>query len=103
MAELSGFFSMDRKFANIPGWKRILKNRFYCTHLDTLEFGGCITLYCVVAIQAPMVVEYFHRPTCIVDAGYAWLKQFPAGGHCKIQARRLSRGILIFACCPPKR
>lgn len=72
---------MERKFANHPGWKRILQNRFYHSCLDTPGFKGHITLYCMDAVRAPLVVDYFQRKTCIVDAGYAWLKQFPAGEH----------------------
>ncbi len=72
---------MERKFANNPGWKRILQNRFYHYYLDTPEFQGHITLYCMDAVREPLVLEYFQRKTCIVDAGYAWLKQFPAGEH----------------------
>jgi predicted RNA-binding protein associated with RNAse of E/G family len=30
------------------------------------------------AVTAPRVVEYFHRKTCVFDAGYSLLKQFPA-------------------------
>jgi len=67
-----------KKFANMPGWKRILQHRFYSSYQDTPEFKGYITLYCMDQVTAPLVVEYFHRKTCIVDAGYAWLKQFPA-------------------------
>ncbi len=77
---------MERKFANMPGWKRILQSRFYNSHLDTPEFKGYITLFCMDAVSAPKVVEYFHRKICIVDAGYAWLKQFPAGEHFTVTA-----------------
>jgi len=62
----------------MPGWKRILQHRFYGSHVDTPEFNGHITLYCMDAVRAPLAVEYFNRKTCIVDTGYAWLKQFPA-------------------------
>ncbi len=78
---------MERKFANFPGWKRILRNRFYCSYLDSPEFKGHISLYCMDEVSAPLVVEYFHRPTCIVDAGYAWLKQFPTGEHFTVTAQ----------------
>jgi predicted RNA-binding protein associated with RNAse of E/G family len=72
---------MERKFANNPGWKRILQHRFYHSYLDTPEFKGHITLYCMDAVREPLILEYFQRKTCIADAGYAWLKQFPAGEH----------------------
>jgi len=78
---------MERKFANHPGWKRILENRFYCSYLDSPEFRGHITLYCMDAVREPLVVEYFHQKTCIVDAGYAWLKQFPTGEHFTVTAQ----------------
>ncbi len=78
---------MDRKFANMPGWKRILRNRFYCSYLDTPGFTGHVSLYCMDAVSAPLVVEYFHRPTCIADAGYAWLKHFPSGQHYTVTAQ----------------
>lgn len=69
---------LARKFANMPGWKRILQHRFYSSYLDTSEFKGHNTLYCLDAVAAPRMVGYFHRNTCIIDAGYSWLKQFPA-------------------------
>ncbi len=69
---------VERKYANYPGWKRILQHRFYTSYLDTAEYRGYITLFCMDAVTAPRVVEYCHRQTCIVDAGYSWLKQFPA-------------------------
>lgn len=68
-----------RKYANYPGWKRILQHRYYGTYLDTLEFQGHITLFCMDSVTAPRSVDYFHRSTCIIDNGYSWLKQFPAG------------------------
>ncbi len=38
------------------------------------------------AVRAPRIVEYFQRETCIVDAGYAWLRQYPAGEHYTVTA-----------------
>jgi predicted RNA-binding protein associated with RNAse of E/G family len=72
---------MERKFANYPGWKRILKSHFTTAYLDTPEYKGYITLYCMDAVTSPLVVEYFQRKIRIADAGYAWLKQFPDGEH----------------------
>jgi predicted RNA-binding protein associated with RNAse of E/G family len=69
---------LRKKFANMPGWKRILQHRFYHSYVDTPEFRGNITLYYMDAVTEPRMVEYFHRKTCIFDAGYSWLKQFPA-------------------------
>ncbi len=77
---------MERKFANMPGWKRIVQNRFYHSYLDTPEITGHITLFCMDAVRAPLIVEYFHRNICIADAGCAWLKQFPAGEHFTVTA-----------------
>jgi uncharacterized protein len=86
---------MDRKFANIPGWKRILQNRFYSSYLDSPEFKGYITLYCMDAVREPLVVEYFGRPTCIADVGYAWLKQFPTNGHFTVTAQYNSSAQIV--------
>ncbi len=69
---------IGRKFANFPGWKRILQHRFYTSYLDTSEFRGYIALYCMDAVTAPREVHFFHRKTCIFDAGYSMLLQFPA-------------------------
>jgi uncharacterized protein len=77
---------MERKLANLPGWKRIIQSRFCGSYLDTPEFKGHITLYCMDAVRAPLVVEYFKQKICIVDAGYAWLKQFPSGEHFTVTA-----------------
>lgn len=68
---------ISRKFANFPGWKRILRHRFYTSYLDTPEFRGTIALYCMDAVTAPRVVENFQRRICIFDAGYSLLFQFP--------------------------
>lgn len=70
--------SMERKFANHPGWARILQHQFFCSCLDTPEFKGAVSLYCMDAVREPLIVELFHRPTCIVAAGFSWLTQFPA-------------------------
>lgn len=78
---------MERKYANFPGWNRILENRFYHMYLDSPDFVGYITLYCMDAVRAPLIVDYFQRKTCIVDTGYAWLKQFPAGEHFTVTAQ----------------
>lgn len=86
---------MDRKFANFPGWKRILQNRFYSLSLDSPEFKGCISLYCMDAVREPLFVEYFHQPTCIAGAGYVWLKQFPAGEHFTVTAQYNDRAQLV--------
>ena len=72
---------MKHKLANNPGWERILQHRFYHSHLNTPGFQGYITLYCMDAVRAPLVVRYFGRQFCIADAGCAWLKQFPTGEH----------------------
>lgn len=70
---------MKRKYANNPGWKRILQHRFYYSYLNTPAYKGHVTLYCMDAVRDPLFVEHFHQKICIVDAGYSWLKQFPAG------------------------
>jgi len=72
---------VERKYANHPGWKRILQSRYSSTYLDTPQFTGYVTLYRMDAVVAPLVVHYFGQDTCIVDAGYAWMKHFPAGEH----------------------
>jgi uncharacterized protein len=69
---------IGRKYANFPGWKRILQHRFYSSYLDTPEFSGTIALYCLDAVTAPRVVEFFHRKICVFDSGYSMLFQFPA-------------------------
>jgi predicted RNA-binding protein associated with RNAse of E/G family len=38
-------------------------------------------------VRAPLIVDYFQQKTCIVDTGYAWLKQFPAGEHFTVTAQ----------------
>ena len=78
---------MERKFANMPGWKRILRSRFYACYLDPPEFKGHISLYCMDAVRAPLVVEYFKRKFCIADAGCSWLRQFPGGEHFTVTAQ----------------
>ncbi len=87
---------MERKWANLPGWKRILRNRFYHSELDTPEFKGHITLYCMDAVSAPLVVAYFGREFCIADAGYTWLRQFPSGEHFTVTAQYDHHGRLVL-------
>ena len=72
---------MDRKFANHPGWNRILQNRFMSQYLETTQFTGYVSLFCMDRVRDPLFVEYFHQRVCIADNGYAWLKQFPTGEH----------------------
>ena len=87
---------MKHKLANNPGWQRILQNRFYHSCLDTQEFQGHITLYCMDAVRAPLIVEYFNRKFCIVEAGFAWLKQFPAGEHFTITTHFDASGQIVL-------
>lgn len=63
----------------MPGWKRILQHRFYCTTVNEPAFKGIVTLYCMDRVNAPLMVEYFGRKTVIADTGYSWLKHFSAG------------------------
>ena len=72
---------MKRKFANRPGWKRILQKRYYQTYLKTAEFTGHVALLCLDAVRAPLVVKVYDKPVCIVDSGYSWLQYFPDNAH----------------------
>ncbi len=87
---------MDRKFANLPGWKRILKHRFSSKCLDTPEFKGYITLYRMDAVASPLVVDFFGKKLCIADSGYTWLKLFPANHNFTITAQYNDQGQLVM-------
>jgi uncharacterized protein len=79
---------IERKYATMPGWKRILQHRYYQSAVDTPQFTGHVALYCMDEVRAPLVVEYFGRKTTIVDAGYAWLRHYPAGDpHYSVMAQ----------------
>jgi uncharacterized protein len=67
-----------KKYANFPGWKRILEHRYFSSWLETQDFTGMITLFCMDMVTAPREVDFFHRKTRIFDAGYSLLMQFPA-------------------------
>jgi predicted RNA-binding protein associated with RNAse of E/G family len=87
---------VERKFANHPGWKRILQSRYSSMYLDTPQFTGYVTLYRMDAVVTPLVVHYFGRDTCIVDAGYAWMKQFPDGEHFTITTHFDRSGAVVL-------
>jgi len=86
---------MKRKYANYQGWKRILQSRLYGANIDTPEFKGYINLFCMDAVRAPLVVEWFGRELCIVDTGYTWLKQYPSGEHFIVTAQFNQREELV--------
>ena len=87
---------MDRKFANLPGWKRILKHRFSSECVDTPEFKGYISLYRMDAVASPLMVDFFRKKLCIADSGYTWLKLFPANHNFTITAQYNDQGQLVM-------
>jgi hypothetical protein len=70
---------MKRIFADRHPWPRILARRFYRTQLETADFTGAVTLLCLDAVREPLWKPFQGEPVCIVDAGFSWLHQFPAG------------------------
>ena len=48
------------------------------------------------AATAPLVVHHFGRDTCIVDAGYAWMKQIADGAHSVINTHFDAGGTIVM-------
>ncbi|WP_433748091.1 DUF402 domain-containing protein [Falsibacillus pallidus] len=70
---------LERKFANRPGWQRILERKYSQAYLDTNEFQGYITLLNTIKVSEPLSKKYGDQDIRIVDDGYMWLQQFPLG------------------------
>jgi hypothetical protein len=51
------------------------------TYLETPPYTGHITLIQVDKVRDPLWKSFAGTPVCLVDAGYAWLQQFPANAH----------------------
>jgi predicted RNA-binding protein associated with RNAse of E/G family len=69
---------LKRRYADRRGWRRVLRRRFYLSHLNTPEFTGDVALFCLDAVREPLRVKLEERWLCIADAGHSWLQHFSA-------------------------
>ncbi|MEY8750094.1 DUF402 domain-containing protein [Alkalicoccobacillus gibsonii] len=72
---------LERKYANRPGWKRVLKKKYSQKYLISKEFTGHVTLIEVQEVTEPLVVQYESEKVRIVDSGFVWLQHFPDSGQ----------------------
>jgi len=72
---------MKRKRADRADWQRILEKRFAMTHMDTNEFSGYISLFCIDAVREPLWINLSGQDVCLADKGYLWLQHFPRDAH----------------------
>lgn len=69
---------LKRKYANHPGWKRILSSENKQSFIHDKNFHGYISLYKMEEVATPLFVTYENNePLCIADNGYTWLHQLP--------------------------
>ncbi|WP_274361435.1 DUF402 domain-containing protein [Paenibacillus thermotolerans] len=70
---------MKNKYADRPGWRRILQKQYRQTFVDDRGFRGYVTMLSLQRVKEPLVVSYGEREICIADDGYVWLMFFPEG------------------------
>lgn len=68
---------MKIKYADRPGWKRILQKEYKQTFVDERGYRGTVSMLSLQRVKEPLVVTYGERDLRIVDDGYVWLMFFP--------------------------
>jgi hypothetical protein len=65
------------KYADRPGWARIVNKRYRQHYVDTAEFKGMLSILYLDEVRQPLHVQYGAKRVSIVDNGYIWLQNFP--------------------------
>lgn len=68
---------VERKFANRPGWSRILERSFQTAYFDEEDFKGYVTILKLEKVFNPLVKKVGEEEICIADNGYIWLQHYP--------------------------
>lgn len=68
---------MKRKYANRPGWNRIVEKSYKCIFVDDENFNGHIAQLSLTKVREPLWISYETKKLCIVDDHYVWLQFFP--------------------------
>ncbi len=70
---------MKHKRADRPGWQRVTKKRFAMMHLETKDFKGYVSLFCIDEVREPLWMKLSGEDVCLANKGYSWLQHFPQG------------------------
>ncbi|MDF2815395.1 MAG: hypothetical protein K0Q81_1595 [Paenibacillus sp.] len=68
---------MIRKYADRANWGRILERQFNVFSKNSIAFSGHMTLFEMIRVREPLIVNYPSGPLCIVNNGYKWIQHFP--------------------------
>ena len=72
---------MKRKRSDRSHWSRVTRRRFVIERLDSEEFTGYVTLFCIDDVREPLWVPLGMSRICVADAGYLWLQHYPANSR----------------------
>lgn len=70
---------LKRKYADRSDWNRVVERGYAQAFIEDDVFTGYITLLRIDKVTAPLFVKAGNQEVCIVDKGYTWLQQLPAG------------------------
>ncbi|MBS4536672.1 DUF402 domain-containing protein [Clostridium sp. D2Q-14] len=68
---------VERKFADRPGWSRIIEKEFKTTYFNERDFKGWVSLLKLNKVANPLIKRMGEKEICIVDNAYIWLQHYP--------------------------
>lgn len=67
---------MKRKYANHPGWRRIVSCSFIAARVEMPAFCGVVSLYSVHRVREPLYKPIAGAQTLLADDGFRWLQLY---------------------------
>lgn len=67
---------MKRKYADHPGWRRIISCSFIAARVETPAFCGVVSLYSIYRVREPLYKPIAGVPTLLADDGFRWLQLY---------------------------
>lgn len=70
-------YQVERKYADRPDWKRVLKRRFKLEYVKASDFEGYVSAIYIDKVTTPLIKEIEGKTVRLVDDGYIWLQHLP--------------------------
>lgn len=86
---------MKYKRADRSGWQRVTQKRFAIRQIESEEFRGYVSLFCIDAVRTPLWIKAEGRDVCLADNGYLWLQHFPRNSQYTITTIIDAQGELV--------
>ncbi|GKU27442.1 DUF402 domain-containing protein [Clostridium folliculivorans] len=72
---------IKEKYANKPGWTRVLKRKFTTRYFKNDDFEGYVSVTRIEKVREPLIKNMLGKDYCLVDDGYIWLEIVPFKGN----------------------